>query len=87
MSNYESAMAEPLRDSGPGAVSQLVEQLERLHHQIALLEDSLAPVLRSLGPEKTVDSVPNIQSPIEQTIHSTAEAVERIIRLRDRLVV
>ncbi len=74
-------------DKGPGAVAQLTDQAERLHHQIGLLESQLGSVARSEGPERALDPVPSPQTQLELAVTAVAEAVERIIRLRDRLVV
>lgn len=86
--SYDEARAEyPSPERAPGAVATLADQVERLHHQITVLQDGLHPVLRDPGPEKALDSVPMVLSPIEQSVQSLAEAVERIVRLRDRLAI
>ena len=84
---YEAQAEYPSEARAPGAVATLADQVERLHHQITVLQDQLQPVLREPGPEKALDAVPMVQTPIEQSVQALAEAVERIVRLRDRLVI
>lgn len=72
---------------GPGVVDQLRDQNERLHHQIELLAQHLGPVLRPDPPVAAATEVGIIMSALDEQVAQTASAVERIIRLRDRLAV
>lgn len=85
---YATQAEYPQEDRGPGAVDQLRDQNDRLHHQIELLAQRLQPVLKPESPLVAADTPkdPALLADIDQQVHMTAVAVERIIRLRDRLV-
>jgi len=74
-------------DRGPGAVDMLRDQGERLHHQLDLLTNQLAPVLRPESPEAVVAEKAVLLSPLDAQVDVIASAVERIIRVRDRLAI
>lgn len=86
MNEYERAevASEPRR---PGAVDMLRDQNERLHHQIELLSTQLAPVSR-MEPERADGTLRDANfSALDDQVALVAEAVEKLIRLRDLLVI